>query len=183
VSRTRTLGLAAYRRLISAVPAAAVDVLDTPLTAAKARRADAADARAAARWADRVSVPSKWYAVDGSNAFYFFRRKKLDWIIGDHAFGRIAVTACGTTAADAFHRHGGQLVNRKPAGWLSAATIAAVNYGGLDGGPRDWGWTDNEDSDLDIAQVERLRAADPGPYITGQLSDYAERVSAALARA
>jgi hypothetical protein len=179
---SRSLGRAAYKRLIEAVPAAAVDVLDRPLTTAKGRRAMAADARKAQVWAAGVKVPSKWYAVDGSHAFYLFRRRKVDVeLVGYIGLGRLAVTAYGTSAAVAYYRHGGQLTNHKPSGWMSAATIAAVNYGGLEGGPRDWGWRDNEDADLSIREVERLRALNPDRFVRGSLHDYAEQVQRALA--
>lgn len=184
MSATRRAGLAAYKALIEAIPDAAVDVLDTPLSIAKARRADSADAKAASLWAMRVRVPSKWYAVDGSHAFYYFRRRKLDVETrGYVGIGKLAVTVHGVTATNAYYRHGGQLVDRKPSGWLSAATIAGVAYGGLEGGPRDWGWRDNEDADLSIAEVERLRAKNPDPFIRGHLSEYAEQVVRAMAGA
>lgn len=184
MSATRRAGLAAYKALIEAIPDAAVDVLDTPLSNAKARRSDSADAKKAAIWAMGVKVPSKWYAVDGSHAFYYFRRRKFDVdLVGYIGLGKLAVTAYGTSASRAYYRHGGQLVDRKPSGWLSAATIAGVAYGGLEGGPRDWGWRDNEDADLDIAEVERLRARNPDPYIRGHLSEYAQQVVRAMAGA
>jgi hypothetical protein len=175
------------QRLIEAAPSVMTDNLDNLLTTEKGRRAYARDLRAYARQADRVSVPSKWYATDGSGAFYYFRHKKTYFIQGDNAFGRIATTAFGGSAMAALVRHQGQLTDRRPSGWMSAATIAAVNYGGFDGNSvRAWGWTSNEDLDLDVYEVDRLRAQDPGPFHRSSrslVSAYAEQFGRALAGA
>lgn len=179
MSASRRLGAAAYRRLIEAAPDVLTDGLDNRLTPAKARRYHARDLRDAARFADRVRVPSKWYATDGSGCFYYFRTRRTHFVPGDNAFGRLPTTAFGSNAAAAYMRHGGQITDSKPSGWLSAATVAAVNFGGLDGGPRDWGWRDNEDLDLDIRQVERLR--DQDVYIAS--SHYVAQFDRAMAGA
>ncbi len=181
MSVTRRAGLAAYKRLIEAAPAAAVDSLDNQLVRGTARRAHAKDLKAAARWADAVGTPSKWYAIDGSNRFYFFRHKKTHFVPGDNAFGRVPTTRFGDNAVAVYILHGGQITDRRPSGWVSAATLVGANYGGLDGGPRDWGWTDDEDLDFDVREVERLRYDSRGPLITGHLSEYGERLARALA--
>jgi hypothetical protein len=164
VSRARRIGLDAYKRLVNAAPSIMTDGVDNRIAPFSARRARSKDLKGAARFADRVRVPSKWYATDGSGCFYYFRLKRVCFVVGDNALGRLPHTVYGTDAAAAFDRHGGQLTDRRPSNWISAATMAGVMYGGLDGGPRDWGWRDNEDLDLDIAMVERLRAEDPGPF-------------------
>jgi hypothetical protein len=170
----RRQGMAAYKRLVEAAPAAAVDAVDNRAVAFLAGRAHVKDLRAASDWGTSLKVPSKWYATDGSGRFYYFKKKKTNILPGWNCFGRLAVTAYGTNAAAAYILHEGQLTDRRPAGWVSAATLAGAAYGGLDGGPRDWGWRDNEDLDLDIAMVEKLRAADPGPFIREPLGNYAE---------
>lgn len=167
-------GLAAYKRLVETAPAAAVDGFDDRAVGIIARRAHVKDLRASSTWARDVKTPSKWYAVDGSHRFYYFRNRKTVFLPGWHSFGLIATTAFGENAAAAHILHGGQITDRRPAGWVSAATLAGAAYGGLDGGPRDWGWTDNEDLDLDIAMVEKLRADDPAPFISEPLSNYAD---------
>jgi hypothetical protein len=185
VSRARRVGLAAYKRLVDAAPRVMTDGVDNRLAPISARRATAKDAKKAAVWAMGVRTPSKWYATDGTHCFYYFRRRKVDVeLIGYPGIGRVAVTIYGTSASQAYYRHGGQLTDRRPSGWISAATLAGVMYGGLDGGPRDWGWSDNEDLDLDIATIERLRTQNPGPSIHGHLggfSDYADQFARALA--
>ena len=180
---SRTLAAAAYRRLIEAVPAAAVDALDRPLTDAKARHANAKDARKASLWAMGVRTPSKWYATDGTHCFYYFRRRKLDIeLIGYPGIARVAITVHGTTASQAYYRHGGQLTDRRPAGWQSITTISGINYGGYGDGPlRACGWESNEDLDFDVDAVDRIRAQQQGPFITGSLHDYAEQVIRATA--
>lgn len=188
MSRTRRAGLAAYKALINAAPSVMADGIDNRIAPLSARRANAKDAKKAAVWAMSVRTPSKWYATDGSGCFYYFRRRKVDVeLIGYPGIGRIAVTVYGTSATQAYYRHGGQLTDRKPAGWLSAATIAAVNYGGFDGNSvRAWGWTSNEDLDLDVYEVDRLRAADPGPFHRSSRSLqslYAEQFGRAMAGA
>lgn len=183
---TRSLGLAAYKRLIEAAPAGAVDSIDNRAVVFLARRAHVRDLRAASTWAQQITTPSKWYAQDGSHRFYFFRKKRMTFLPGWNSFARVATTVYGDDAAAVFILHGGQITDRRPAGWVSASTLAGARYGGLEGGPRDWGWRDNEDLDLDIRQVERMRAADPDPYITGslhQFGDYADHFSRALAAA
>lgn len=173
MSRTRRLGLAAYRRLIDAVPQVMTDAVDNRIAPAKGRRAHARDMREAALWGMRLPVPSAWYATDGSGGFYLFRRHKVDVdLVGYPGIGRIPVTVFGTSAAQAYALHGGQLTDRRPTGWISAATMAGVTYGGLEGGPRDWGWRDDPDLDLDIDTIERLRAHNPSPSIHGRLADF-----------
>jgi hypothetical protein len=166
LSITRRAGLAAYRRLVEAAPSVMTDGVDNRIAPFSARRANAKDEKKAAVWAMGLRTPSKWYATDGTGCFYYFRRRKVDVeLIGYPGIGRLPVTVYGTTASQAYHRHGGQLTDRRPHGWLSAATIAAVNYGGFDGNSvRAWGWKSNEDLDLDVDLVDRLRAADPGPF-------------------
>lgn len=186
MSHARRLGMAAYKRLIEAAPSVMTDGVDNRLAPFSARRARSKELREYARYEKRVKVPSKWYATDGSGGFYYFRKKSFGFVPGDNAFGNSPCTIFGTSAAQAFDRHGGQLTDRRPSGWISAATLAGANYGGLDGGPRDWGWTNNEDLDLDIGMVERLRAENPGPNIhahIGDFSGYAAAFSKALAGA
>jgi hypothetical protein len=188
VSATRRLGMAAYKRLIEAAPSVMTDGIDDLLTPGKGRRANARDAKKAALWARGVSVPSKWYATDDSHCFYYFRRRKVDVeLMGYPGITRLAVTAYGMSASQAYYRHGGQLTDRRPAGWLSATTIAAVRYGGFDGNSvRAWGWESNEDLDMDVYEVDRLRAQAPGPFhhTSRSLSSlYVEQLSRALAGA
>ena len=183
MSATRRHGTAAYRHLIAAAGSASIDSIDNAAVSFIARRAHTHDLRAASTRAGQIKVPSKWYATDGSARFYYFRKRKTTFLPGWNAFGRIATTAMGDNAAAVFILHGGRITDRRPSDWVSAATLAGARYGGLDGGPRDWGWRDNEDLDLDIREVERLRARDPGPRITGPLSDYAEHLQRAMAGA
>ena len=163
-----------YRRLIEAIPAAQLELLDSPVTN---RRALRADRREAARWAARLTVPSRWYATDGTHMFYLFRKKALKFSDASMAFARLPVTLYGTDAETIYRKHGGQLTDRRPAGWISLATLTAVNYGGLDGGPRDWGMRDNEDLDLYVDEVERLRAGSRLPQMTGPLREFADLVA------
>jgi hypothetical protein len=175
--------MAAYKRLVEAAPAAAVDAIDDKAVGFLARRAHVKDLRAASDWGGSIKVPSKWYATDGSRRFYYFKKKKVHFLPGWNCFGRLATTVYGGNAAAAYILHEGQLTDRRPAGWISAATWAGSMYGGLDGGPRDWGWTDNEDTDLDIAMVEKLRANDPAPFISEPLSNYAEYLFESMVKA
>jgi hypothetical protein len=183
VSRARRHALAAYRALIEAAPAGPIDAIDNRLAAYKAGRLSSRELKRIDDWARRVRPGTKWYATDGSHRFYYFRKKMMCFQPGYHAFWRIACTWAGDDAASAYARHRGQLTDRRPSGWISAATLAGVRYGGLDGGPRDWGWRDNEDVDFDLRQCERLRAQDPSPFIRGSLHEYGEHLERAMAGA
>lgn len=183
MSSTRRLGTAAYRRLVEAAPAAAVDSIDNRAVHILARRAHVKDLRAASTWAQQIRTPSRWYATDGSHRFYYFRQHKTTFLPGWNSFGRVAHTIYGDNAAAAYILHGGQVTDRRPSGWMSAATIAAINYGGLDGGPRDWGWRDNDDLDLNLREVEHYRAEDDRRFATALRSAYVQEFSRALAGA
>lgn len=176
MSRTRRAGMAAYRALIEAAPDRLVDGADDRLAPWMGRRAQRRDFLKAARFADSVRTPSKWYATDGSNCFYYFRKRHLRFINGDNAFGRIATTIYGIDAAYAYARHNGRITDRRPSGFLSVATLSCAAFGGLDGGPRDWGWTDNEDLDLSIDMVIKLRAQSPGFRVSPQAEDVVRRM-------
>jgi hypothetical protein len=142
------------RRLIEAIPEAAVEVIDGPLTHRKAMKEVY---REAGQFADQVRVPSKWYATDGTGQFYFFRKKALGFSNEWFAFERQPVTIFGTSADQAYRRHNGQLTDRRPAGWVSAATFAAGNFTGLEGSPNTRGISPQaEDLDYDPAMAERI---------------------------
>jgi hypothetical protein len=168
--------MAAYRALIEAAPATAIDSIDNRAVVFFARRAHTRDLRKASDWARQIKTPSRWYATDGTHRFYYFRKRKTTFLPGWNSFARVATTVYGDDAAAVFILHGGQITDRRPGGWVSASTLAGARYGGLEGGPRDWGWRDNEDLDLDIRQVERMRAADRDPYITGSLHQFGAQV-------
>lgn len=176
---SRKLSRKMYRLFIEAIPEVMVETLDTPLTRHNAIRRYHKEA---AQFAAQVKIPSRWYATDGTGSFYLFREKRLQFSNADFAFARLPWTRFGINADQAYRRHNGQLTDRRPSGWVSAATLSAVNFGGLDGGPRDWGLQDNEDLDLRVDEVERLRAKNPNPYLTGHLGDFAERVKAKAGR-
>lgn len=171
------------QRLIEAAPTVMTEGVDNLLTPGKGRRARARDLRDFARRADRIGVPSKWYAVDGSGAFYYFRLKRVHFVPGDNALGKLPTTIHGVNAVAALAAHDGRLTDQRPSGWMSAATMAGIAYGGLEGGPRDWGWSYNEDLDLDIGLIEQVRAGQPGPQIRGHLSEFAGGFGRALAGA
>ena len=183
MSRARRAGFAAYKALIEAAPPAAIDAIDNRLVKYKAGRLSSRELKHIDDWARKIKAPSKWYATDGSHAFYYFRKKQTCFQPGYHAFWRVACTNFGDDAASAYARHGGRITDRRPSGWVSSATLAGVRFGGLDGGPRDWGWRDNEDTDFDLRECERLRAKDPSPYIRGSLHAYGEHLSRAMAGA
>jgi hypothetical protein len=178
MSRTKRLGLAAYKALIEAAPVSLVDGLDNRLAAAKVQRLTTRELKQIDLWARTVRTPSKWYATDGSGCFYYFRNRRTTFLSGWHSFARLPMTVFGDDAAQAYMRHGGQLTDRRPSGWVSAATLAGVRYGGLEGGPRDWGWRDNEDIDFDVRQCEQLRAKDPSFRPVGPYSEHLSRAMA-----
>ncbi|MDI5964844.1 hypothetical protein [Streptantibioticus silvisoli] len=156
--------LAAYRRLIEAIPAAAVDILDNQLTTRKAIREDK---RAAARFVGSARVGDELYAIDGSAMFYRLTRKGTKWSDSLGGFHRMPMTAAGMDVEQIWRQHGTHVTDRRPAGWVSAATLAAANYGGLDGDDLyAWGWRNDRDVDLDIAQAMEIRRSHPN-YLTG----------------
>lgn len=178
---SRRAGRAAYKTLINAIPDVAVDVLDRPLSNAKGRRADAKFSKEASLW--KPGVPSKWYATDGSNCFYYFRRTKVEFETrGYMGFGRLAVTIHGVTSTQAYYRHGGQLTDRRPAGWQSVATINAINLWDGHGSLQACGWESNEDLDLDIRAVDRARAEFKPVMLRGSFHQFAEQVQRVMER-
>jgi hypothetical protein len=142
------------RRIIEAAPRAAVDALDGPLTRRKAIKEWRRDAD---RFCSSVQVPSKWYATDGSGQFYFFRKKATAFSNEWFAFERQPVTRWGFSAAQAFMLHDGQLTDRRPAGWISITTLAAVEFGGYEGSPSQRGVPrEAEDLDYDVQLADQL---------------------------
>jgi hypothetical protein len=182
VSLSRRAGRAAYKTLINAIPDSAVAVIDNPLTRAKVSRAHTRDLKDASLWGERVKTPSAWYATDGSHRFYLFDRRKTHFLPGWHCFGRLATTAYGENAAAAYLMHEGQLTDRRPAGWQSIATISAINIFDGHGSLKACGWESNRNLDLDIDEVDRIRAQFQVTDIRESLHKYAEPVKRAMER-
>jgi hypothetical protein len=135
-------------------------------------RAARATNREAAAFAATVEVGSRWYASDRSFRFYLFSASKVGFSSAWMAFEKMPTTIYGTTAEQAYRIHGGRLTDRRPSGWMSAATRSLANYGGWDGGPADWESQDNPDLDLDVAAAIRLRKSLPSASVRGSLRDF-----------
>lgn len=183
MSISRSAARAAYKALIEACPAEPLDSADRRLTDFKAGRLHARDLRKAVLWADRVPVGAKLYATDGSNRFYWVRRRMTHFLPGWNCLGRLATTYYGDSAATIYIRHDGQVTDRRPSGWISAATLAAARYGGLDGTIRQWGWRDNEDTDLRVDVAQRMRDQDDARLYRDIRSTYGRHLENQMAGA
>ena len=142
-----------YRRFIESLPDKIVDSVDNKLTD---RTANKKQLKEAAQFAKKVKVGTKLYATDGSRAFYYLRTKSTQFSSYWMCFGREPSTNLKVGAETIWLRHQGRLTDRRPSDWISAATLSAANYGGLDGGPAVWAPEANEDLDYDPILAEKL---------------------------
>lgn len=143
-----------YRKIIEAMPAGLIDGLDNQLTTRKATRWTKKEMRGIAH---QVRKGDTWYALDGSGGYYRFTGKGLKWDECCGGFTRWPITYSGLDPVQMYQQHGCDLSPHRPAGFVSAATLAAASYGGLDGDPVSWGWRDDPATGLDIAQAMEIR--------------------------
>lgn len=119
-------------------------------------------------------VASEWFATDGTGDYYLFTRVSL-------SLAQPVGEEMGVRASHAVQRHGLRaLTNSRPRGFVSAATLAAAHYGGLEGRPsrifRNVPSARRKACDLDLAMADRIaREIDKNAgYQNGSLHDFAE---------